>query len=218
MEELKDNSKVYPFYLSLITNNRGEWTGKVCVYEEKEYIEIGKRKTKNINGDFVESEYTSEFSVPNYLIWDCDIYSDIPDCDKLFTDRVSEIIKEASKKQVVKYSPSQYNHKPQVYNYQQALTMDDVIEEFFSDENFGMIYVANNAVYEQEYSPELFVAYVEKHYYFNAYNFQSDKLEFKSPVNWLNKVISSFKTYNTTFSKKLIKDYERYIKELTTKV
>lgn len=214
MDELKGTSKIHPFYLSLITNNQNQWTGKVCVYSEKTFTNTGTYTTQDVWGKKVKKEFSEIKKEDAYNIFDVQIKIVVESIeDDLFTNRVEQIIKdkkERDAKKVHSYN-YHYNQNPVGFtNYQKpnnkiTLEKDDLdfaILSFFEDgEEVDYNFVFNFAEYGMEYSPENFVRYIRKYYKVNSTNIEL--------IRSAAKLISGF---NSKFTKELVKDYKEYLK------
>lgn len=210
MKELRENSSVYPFYLSLITNNRGDWTGKVCIQNEKEITEKGFQKLKTAMGDFIKKSYSRAYTIPVHTIFDCEIVTNsvILD-DALFTDQVEAIIKQkreldSKTKFYIGHAAYQDQGSLTLWNKSEEYSLEDVILEFFDGVDHDWTQLLTFGEYEpSEYSPELLVSYIKKNY--KKFTYYSDKFI-------VNTAIETFKDFDTKFTKQLRKDYEKYTK------
>ncbi len=206
MEELKSTSKIHPFYLSLITNNNNDWTGKVCVYSKKTYDNIGVYETKNIWGDKIKKEFKETKTEDAYNIFDVKvfIYAENID-DEAFKNRVDAIIKEKQERNTKVVNNYKYNYDYNHgygYNYNQIKDddLDFIILSFFEDTDVDYKFVFNFGEYSIEYSPENLVRYVR--------SFAKEGLTTSHIINKTIKLTSGF---NTAFTKELVKDYKSFI-------
>jgi len=218
MEELKENAKEHPFYLSLITNNKGEWCGKICIAQSREITETGTSTFRNTFGDLVRKKIHTKKTIEDYIIFDCDMWFSLPEVDDVFSSRVSEIIEAKKKvdaaKAVVKYNPGKSQHYSYDDIYKDAFkpkVWEQEIGWFFSTLDVSLDQIADSGHYTDDmYGPDVLLQFIE-----NCKYSVSDKLA----KDILLSVIDTFKGYNTPFSNTLIKEYNGYITEfLTSKV
>jgi len=194
MDELKTTSKIHPFYLSLITNNNNEWTGKICIHNKLEYSKKGISKYKDINGYVISSPFEEKVVEESYKIFDVKILQVKQDInDNYFLNRLDSIIEDKKNRDL---KINQLN-KRQYANY----GLDEIIESFFTDDLVDFHFLISNEQYGVNYKPELLISFVHK---FNK-NYNEYSI--------INRVIKEMKSYNTSFTKELIKDYESYIKK-----
>lgn len=215
MEELKENAKHHPFYISLITNNKGEWCGKICIEKSSEITETGTATFRNTFGDVVTKKIHNKKTVNDYVIFDCDVWFSLPQVDDVFSSRVSEIIEDKKKidaaKAVVKYNPNKSQHYSYDDIYNDAFkpkVWEQEIGWFFSTVDMTLDQIANVGHYTSEtYGPDVLLQFLE-----NCKFAISDKLA----KDIIAAVVDKFKGYNTSFSKDLIKEYNGYVAEFLT--
>lgn len=97
MSELCDNAKNHQFYLSLIVNNAMDFVARVGILVEKEVVLTGTRKFRGASG-MVNKPFNISKTEKILEYYNCDIFTYDLEVDKWFTDRVSQIIKEAEPK------------------------------------------------------------------------------------------------------------------------
>ncbi len=201
-QELKENSEVYPFYLSAITNNRNEWTAKICIYGEDEFVKTGTKKIKLVDGKFAEAPYSIAQVVKTYKILDCNCATTVDSFeDELFLEQVEKIIQNKVEPKVVTYEDIWAKLISGKY------TLFEAVEEFFEGEDYTWqeLAVACPCYDSSEFSPELLLSYIRKMYR------QFDKVP---NAHIVTVGINLFKGFNTNFVKELRKDYEEYIRKL----
>ena len=209
-QELKENAANHPFYVSLITNNRNEWCGKICIEEKREVRESGKVSYRSTTGDIVSKSINETKVIKDYIIFDCDIYYNTPDVNADFRDRVQEIIDSRPKAVVKKYNPQVYDYNQL---YQDAFddkftdTWDEQIDWFFNVANNTLEELAVSGDYEEStFGPEALMVFID------ACQIHLLKGQEKELIN---AVLKRLEHYSTPFAKQLKKDYERYTKKVT---
>lgn len=217
ISELQSTSKLHSFYLSLITNNRNEWTGKICIHNEKTIQEIGTVKRYNVHGEVVTETVNETVTKVDYTTFDCKIFYETEEFeDTLFTNRVSTIIKEKKQRNVSKpfnyndrydgyggytgYSNYGYNNQ---YKKDNRESLKDAIDSFFTDENIDLEMLAKLGNYDDgEFAPELLIAYIRKYF---------TNFDYKCEYNIIKDAISIVSAYTGQFVNDLVKDYKYYL-------
>jgi proteasome lid subunit RPN8/RPN11 len=196
MEELRENAKFHPFYLSLITNNAGEWTGKIAVHKEEEIVETGKIIYKDVNGNKIVKPVSTNYSKPSAIVFDCDIRTETVSVNSLLEERVKLISKERNVVETSYYSFVTENEK-------------DYIQRFFTD---GMYNDIASLIKNEDYHPSFFgpVMFQE---IMNAHGKVSNYLL----TQYIKYAMSLFND-NSPFSKQLKKDYEQFLKSISSKI
>lgn len=189
-EELRENAKFHPFYLSLITNNAGDWTGKIAIHKEEEIVETGNIIYKDVNGNRIVKPVSTSYSKPNAIVFDCDIKTSPISVNSLLEERVKLITKERNVVETNYYSFLTENEK-------------DYVKRFFLDGIYKDIssLTSNEAYYESFFGPAVFNEYINSYGKLNSYLLDKH----------VKYAISLFND-NSQFSKQLKKDYDKYFK------
>jgi hypothetical protein len=222
MDELRENAKFHPFYLSLITNNAGDWTGKIAVHLEEEVVEKGTTRYKDVNGNMVSKPYDNSYTKPNIVTFDCKMQYELSEADDLFVARVNTIMAEKVKRD----NEAKYDYKSNRYwdkykwndydykgNYQSKINFEqtsaienEYITRFFTDaiyEDIESVKVFED--YDADmFGPDVFIDYMKK-------ALEAKYITKALKEIYINAVLRMFNT-SDEFSKNLRKDYEQFKK------
>lgn len=210
-EELKGNSENHPFYLSLITNNKNEWCGKVCIEHKKEVVESGNLTYRSTEGYLVSKAINQNKVVKEHIIFDCDIYYNTPEVAPDFSERVQEIIKQKPVPVIKKYTPQTYDYNAL---YKDAFSDIDSIEEDWDKEIDWFFNVEGNTLEELAvaghydgviFGPEALFVFMDACQYHLTNDLKKDLMK---------GILKRLEHYDTLFAKNLKKDYERFIKKI----
>lgn len=222
IDELKENAKFHPFYLSLITNNAGDWTGKIAIHKEEEVVETGTIKYKDVNGNLITKPHSVSYSKPSIVTYDCKMQYELAEADDLFVARVNQIMAEKVKRD----NASKYDYKSNSYwnsykwndydykgNYQTKINF----EQTSAIENEYITRFFTDAIYEDIESVKVFEDYDSDIFGPDVFiNYMKNALEVKYITKAIEKVYidTVLKMFNTSdeFSKNLTKDYEQFKK------
>lgn len=72
-DELKENASNFVFYLSLITNNRNKWCGKIAISKKVTGTTKGTTQMRQDDGTFLEEPFEMPFSKEEIITHDCAI-------------------------------------------------------------------------------------------------------------------------------------------------
>lgn len=216
-EELIDNADAFPYYLSVVVNNKGKYVAKIA--QRMTHIDYGQQYiTKDDDGNEIKVDVDGGKEESTLFI-SCKVIKEKESyqMDNWFEERVNEICKP---KPINKNVPtvSTYNGKNSSWlgNYQQSFgysfvdEQEDLFANVLVDEHdlktfmFGtftnalLAEIAKGFTYiESQHAPEVFLVYIG--------NMDISEKEI------LTQVISMLEPYKTYSEiKKMIHDYEQY--------
>lgn len=93
-QELRTNAKAYPVYLSVITNNKGEYTAKMAKFFKYEGVITGKKVYQSADKKTITEDYSDKYVDEKVVFEECTVVnpkfsSEFPDFD-LLVDKIIE--------------------------------------------------------------------------------------------------------------------------------
>lgn len=95
MQELETNCKAFPIYLSVITNNQGQYVAKTAKYIKKIGVFNGTKTYKDDNGNTVNVDFSEEIDLSKVDVTDWQVKKEnLTSGDPEFDAMVNKIIRE----------------------------------------------------------------------------------------------------------------------------
>jgi len=168
-EELIDNAASYPMYLSVVVNNKMDIVAKLAqqvTYNLPPYSYVAK--DENGRNKVIEFEGKQEERI---LFYTCDVIQEKPvfKVEKIFSDRVTEII-EKSKKKLPVYTTGPFNYEidfPSNTDFSDSLDILDICTFMSGTYDIRQTLQSVCAEFkynEREHGPELFIFEYEQKY------------------------------------------------------
>lgn len=215
-EELIDNADAFPYYLSVVVNNKGKYVAKIA--QRMVHIDYGQKYvTKDDDGNEIEINVDGGKEESTLFI-SCKVTKEgkTYDVDDWFAKRVTDICKTkpVSKNNVPMVNTHNGKNSSWLSNYQQSFGYDFTDDDLFADVlvdkqdlktfMFGAFTTASfkevldHFTYiDSQHSPEIFSFYMDKM-----------RISEKEIIEQVISMLQPYKNYSEI--KKMIDDYEQY--------